>query len=89
MSDCRKKMTKILIVDDHPMFREALRGAVAVAQVDAEVSEVGGIEAACEVLRGTDLELDLVGTNAAEAKSNISQGFDTWNLIQVGGVIFF
>ncbi len=36
-----------------------------------------------------DLELDLVGTNAVGAKSNISQGFDTWNLIQVGGVIFF
>ena len=36
-----------------------------------------------------DLDLDLVGTNAAGVNSNVSQGFDEWNLIQVGGVIFF
>lgn len=36
-----------------------------------------------------DLDLDLVGTNAAGVNSNVSQGFDEWNLIQLGGVIFF
>ena len=62
-------MTKILIVDDHPMFREALRGAVKSARPEVEVFEVGGIEAARDMLRSEPgieivlLDLSLPGTS--------------------------
>lgn len=53
-------MVQILIVDDHPLFREALRGAVAAVLEGAEVEEADGIDSACRALerqRNTDLAL--------------------------------
>ena len=61
-------MTKILIVDDHPMFREALRSAVKFSRKDAEILEAGSIEAAHEIIRDEPgieivlLDLSLPGT---------------------------
>ena len=36
-----------------------------------------------------DLDLDLVGVTAGGAAGGVGQGFDNWDLFQVGGVIFF
>lgn len=53
-------MTQILIVDDHPMFREAARGAVEMALPGARVLEAGSINAACETVPQTPGGIDLL-----------------------------
>lgn len=52
-------MTKILIVDDHPMFREALRSAMQLALADVEIFETGSIDAACDLIR-TEKGIEIV-----------------------------
>jgi DNA-binding NarL/FixJ family response regulator len=52
-------VVQILIVDDHPLFREALRGAVTAVLDGAEVEEADGVDAACRVLE-RQRNLDLV-----------------------------
>ncbi|MEX6504951.1 response regulator [Jiella sp. M17.18] len=52
-------MNRFLIVDDHPLFREALRSAVALADPEAEIAEAGTIEAAIEVLAAATRSFDL------------------------------
>lgn len=50
----------LLIVDDHPLFREALASAIRLAYPDAVLDEADGIAPACAVLtanRGIDLTL--------------------------------
>jgi len=50
----------LLIVDDHPLFRDALAATIRLAHPDAVLHEADGIEAACAVLaanRGIDLTL--------------------------------
>jgi hypothetical protein len=37
-----------------------------------------------------EIDIDFVGVNAvAGTETRINQGFDDWDLIQVGGIIFF
>lgn len=51
---------QLLIVDDHPLFRDALAATIRLAHPDAVLHEADGIEAACAVLaenRGIDLTL--------------------------------
>jgi hypothetical protein len=36
-----------------------------------------------------DLDVDFVGTNVNGVRSTVGQEFDNWDLIQVGGIIFF
>ncbi|MFC5563081.1 response regulator [Methylobacterium aerolatum] len=51
---------QLLIVDDHPLFREALASAITLAFPDAVLHEADGIRGACEVLArepGIDLTL--------------------------------
>ena len=36
-----------------------------------------------------DADIDFVGTNVNGVNSTVSQGFDDWDLFQVGGIIFF
>jgi DNA-binding NarL/FixJ family response regulator len=52
-------MTAFLIVDDHPLFREALRAAVALTAPHAEIFEATSIETALELL-SADIEVDLI-----------------------------
>ncbi|PIQ37665.1 MAG: DNA-binding response regulator [Lysobacterales bacterium CG17_big_fil_post_rev_8_21_14_2_50_64_11] len=52
-------MTDILIADDHPLFRAALRQAVAGTLVDARVTEAGNLAEALAVLASRP-ETDLV-----------------------------
>lgn len=44
----------ILVVDDHPLFREALQLAIATAFADARISEAASIEAAIATLKAGD-----------------------------------
>jgi DNA-binding NarL/FixJ family response regulator len=54
-------MTRFLIVDDHPLFREALQSAVRLAHSDAEVFEATSIEGAIDVADAhRDLDLALL-----------------------------
>jgi DNA-binding NarL/FixJ family response regulator len=54
-------MTRFLIVDDHPLFREALQSAVRMAHGDAEVFEATSIEGAIDVAAAhRDLDLALL-----------------------------
>ncbi|GBU17445.1 MULTISPECIES: response regulator transcription factor [Methylobacterium] len=50
---------RLLIVDDHPLFREALSSALRLAYPDAVLLEAEGIEAACAVM-ASERDLDLV-----------------------------
>jgi len=52
-------MTSFLIVDDHPMFREALHAAISLAQPSAAFFEATSIEAALQLL-ATRLQIDLI-----------------------------
>ena len=51
--------TRILIVDDHPLFRGALREAIASTAVDLAVHEAGSLGEAVAMLE-SDTEIDLV-----------------------------
>ena len=50
---------KIIIVDDHPLFREALRRALETILPEAQVSECGGLDPLQEAL-GRSRDVDLV-----------------------------
>ena len=57
----RQPSTRIVIADDHPLFRGALRQAVSQALVGADVGEVGSLEALTEALaQGPDADLVLL-----------------------------
>ncbi|WP_293813103.1 response regulator transcription factor, partial [uncultured Bosea sp.] len=57
----KQPSTRIVIADDHPLFRGALRQAVSSALGGAEVSEVGSLEALTEALAsGGDADLVLL-----------------------------
>ena len=50
---------QILIVDDHPLFRDALKGALAGGLPDAAIEAAGSFEAAVELL-AEDANRDLI-----------------------------
>jgi DNA-binding NarL/FixJ family response regulator len=85
-------MTKILIVDDHPMFREALRGAVKFALADAEVFEAGSIDAAREAIRSKSgieivlLDLSLPGTSGFDGLILLRSSFPRIPIMIVSGL---
>lgn len=84
-------MTKILIVDDHPMFREALSSAVRFAH-DAEVFEAGDIDAACDVIRGEPgielvlLDLSMPGTTSFDGLMLLRSSFPRTPIMIVSGL---
>ncbi len=51
--------TRIIIADDHPLFRGAMRGALDGAVSDATILEAGGFDEMCAALNGPE-EVDLV-----------------------------
>ncbi|TCR60835.1 response regulator transcription factor [Bosea sp. BK604] len=55
----RQPSIRIVIADDHPLFRGALRQAVSHALASAEISEVGSLEALTKAL-AEDADADLV-----------------------------
>ncbi len=85
-------MTKILIVDDHPMFREALRSAVKFALADAEVFEAGSIGAALETIRNAPeieiilLDLSMPGTSSFDGLMLLRSSFPRIPIMIVSGL---
>ena len=85
-------MTKILIVDDHPMFREALRSAVKFSSDDAEILEAGSIDAAHEVIRDEPgieivlLDLSLPGTTGFDGLILLRSAFPRTPIMIVSGL---
>lgn len=54
-------MAKILIIDDHPLFREALHSAVELAYPDADTLDAASLMEACDILKdGTGFDLALL-----------------------------
>lgn len=54
-------MTRFLIVDDHPLFREALEIAVRMANPDAEILQATSIDTALDVMAAApDIDLALL-----------------------------
>ncbi|MFO1151786.1 MAG: response regulator transcription factor [Alsobacter sp.] len=54
-------MNRFLLVDDHPLFREALQSAVRMGNPDAEIFEATSIEGALDVLAAhPDIDLALL-----------------------------
>ncbi len=55
---------RIVIADDHPLFRDALRLAVSQTVADGEIVEVGSFDDLCETLKASsDIDLVLLDLN--------------------------
>lgn len=73
-------MTRFLIVDDHPLFREALQSVIRRDWPDAEIREADSIEAA-EALLGGGLVVDLA---LLDLSMPDARGFDGLLRIRTG-----
>src|ERR1043165_1196894 len=61
LSALRDVMPGILLVDDHPLFRQALRAVLGWAQPQFEIEEADTIKKACAILaRKRDIQLVLL-----------------------------
>lgn len=85
-------MLEVLIVDDHPMFREALRSAIQFGLPDAEIFEVGSIDAACSLLQVKKeieivlLDLSMPGTSGFEGLILLRARFPNIPIMVVSGL---
>ncbi|BCM87511.1 transcriptional regulator [Methylobacterium indicum] len=82
----------LIIVDDHPLFRDALSSAVRLAFPAAEVEEADGIESACAALsRGRSIDLTLLdltmqGVNGFDGLIAIRTRFPRIPVLVVSGL---
>lgn len=86
-------MQKFLIVDDHPMFREAMQLAVKTAYPKAEVHEATSIDAAVDMLCGLRrtydlalLDLSLPGTTGFDGLLLLRTQFPRLPILVVSGL---
>ena len=73
-------MTRFLIVDDHPLFREALENAIRWAAPDADIVEATSIDEALAVLESnaidlTFLDLSMPGTTGLSGLVRVRKAF--------------
>ncbi|PZN97206.1 MAG: LuxR family transcriptional regulator [Alphaproteobacteria bacterium] len=59
-NDARRDVTRILVADDHPMFRAAMVVAARRVRPDAEIVEAGTLAAALDAGRGGGFDLVLL-----------------------------
>ena len=84
-------MTRFLIVDDHPLFREALQSAVRLVHADAEIFEATSIEGALDVIsahKNLDLallDLSLPGTTGFAGLISIRAAYPRLPVVVVSG----
>jgi DNA-binding NarL/FixJ family response regulator len=84
-------VTRFLIVEDHPLFREALESAVCVANPDVEILQATSIEEALRVLSSTHqvdlilLDLSMPGTSGLSGVVQIRNSFPRSPIVVVSG----
>ena len=84
-------MTRFLIVEDHPLFREALEGALQMVTPDAEILQAISVDGALEQLSaGTELDLLLLdlsmpGTTGLSGIVRIRKAFPKVPVVIVSG----
>ncbi len=84
-------MTRFLIVDDHPLFREALQSAVRMVHADADIFEATSIEGAIDVVAAHQdfdlalLDLTLPGTTDFSGLIRIRTTYPKLPVIVVSG----
>ena len=82
---------ELLIVDDHPLFREALAGTIGLSYPEAVLHEADGIAAACAALaahRGialTLLDLSMQGVSGFDGLLTIRARFPRVPILVVSG----
>ena len=86
-------MQKFLIVDDHPMFREAMQSALRSAYPKAEVHEATSIDAAADMLSGLRrsydlalLDLSMPGTTGFDGLLRLRNQFPRLPILVVSGL---
>lgn len=73
--------TRFLIVEDHPLFLEALENAIGLANPNADVMNAGSIEAAIDILSSSPpfdlvlLDLSMPGTTGLSGVIRIRKAF--------------
>ncbi|GJD84427.1 putative transcriptional regulatory protein NarL [Methylobacterium haplocladii] len=83
---------QLLIVDDHPLFREALASAIHLAFPHANLLEADGIRAACDVLARTPaidltlLDLSMQGVTGFDGLVTIRTRFPRIPILIVSGL---
>ncbi|WP_232630146.1 response regulator [Methylobacterium sp. Leaf118] len=83
---------RLLLVDDHPLFREALASAIALAFPGAELHEADGIRGACEILERTPaidltlLDLTMQGVAGFDGLVGIRTRFPRVPILIVSGL---
>jgi len=84
-------MTKILVADDHPLFREALSGALAPYFENAQILEAGTLESAVSVLNEHDsvdlvlLDLNMPGCEYFNGIITLRELFPTMPIAVISG----
>ena len=74
-------MTRIVIADDHPLFRGALRQAVSTALEGADVSEVGSLEALTEAqqaLLKSNSDAESLRQQLDQARTDLHESETQW-----------
>ena len=86
-----RKVTRFLIVEDHPLFREALESAVCLANPEAEILQATSIDEAIEVLSSTHqldlvlLDLSMPGTTGLSGVMRVRKAFPKTPIVIVSG----
>ncbi len=84
-------MAKFLIIDDHPLFREALHNALELAYPDADTVDAPSVQQATEIL-GNDsgfdlalLDLNIPGIRGMEGLMTLRSSFPRLPVVVVSG----
>lgn len=84
--------TKILIADDHPLFRDAIKSALSGGSLgDVTMNEVGGFDEAMKVLEAEPdmdlllLDLSMPGTSGLSALVSVRAAFPALPVVIVSG----
>jgi len=84
-------VTRYLIVDDHPLFREALQSALRLVHADADIFEATSIEGALDVIAAHKdfdlalLDLSLPGTTGFSGLIRVRTSYPKLPVIVVSG----
>jgi len=84
-------VTRYLIVDDHPLFREALQSALRLVHADADIFEATSIEGALDVIAAHEdfdlalLDLSLPGTTGFSGLIRVRTSYPKLPVIVVSG----